>query len=119
MEMVTWQLRAMIDGRVPDCRHDGEAWGKEDAGDAGASLGFRGVLLYVKGDWDEFQKTFGMSSWASIYNPCPCCACPVDSLHVHFPGFLTEEGPPFEPRSSDAYEAACSKCEVEIDVDTE
>eukprot|EP00959_Pyramimonas_sp_CCMP1952_P210654 4408367-Pyramimonas_sp.AAC.1 len=65
MEVISWQLGSLVRGRVPTERHDGSAWRDGDEPRSGDDLGFRGVLLYVMGDWAKFQKTFGMASWAS------------------------------------------------------
>ncbi|CAK0789031.1 unnamed protein product [Prorocentrum cordatum] len=111
------KVSAMVRGRAPDAQCDGTCWAED--GRAGRGLGYRAVLLYIKGDWAEFQKTFGLSGWNSIFNPCPCCSAPLDSLHVTYPGFLSSEGLPFPDRDPESYSEACDRCEHTIRIDSQ
>eukprot|EP00959_Pyramimonas_sp_CCMP1952_P308721 6461164-Pyramimonas_sp.AAC.1 len=60
-----------------------------------------------------------MASWASLYNPCPCCVAPKDSLFAVYPGFMDSTGLPFDDRTHESYEEAVRRCEVHVRVDDE
>eukprot|EP00959_Pyramimonas_sp_CCMP1952_P173602 3627778-Pyramimonas_sp.AAC.1 len=63
MHVVEWMLKALVNGTSPPTKYDGSPWDR--VGQAGKDLGCRAVLLYAKGDWAEFQKSFGLSPWNS------------------------------------------------------
>eukprot|EP00959_Pyramimonas_sp_CCMP1952_P184413 3856203-Pyramimonas_sp.AAC.1 len=67
MDVVMWQIRALSRGLFPELQYNGAPWAK--AGQAGMDVGCRAVLTYIKGDWAEFQKTFGLSPWNNVYAP--------------------------------------------------
>eukprot|EP00959_Pyramimonas_sp_CCMP1952_P106029 2216875-Pyramimonas_sp.AAC.1 len=74
LSYISWIVDSLITGSVPAQKWNGKPWGpSEDRGtDQGVSeFGFRAMLLYVKGDWSEFAKTFGLGSWGKSLNPCP------------------------------------------------
>eukprot|EP00959_Pyramimonas_sp_CCMP1952_P198610 4154472-Pyramimonas_sp.AAC.1 len=117
MHVVWWQLNALVRGWAPDVQCDGTSWAV--AGVAGKEIGCRAVLMYVKGDWAEFSHSFGLSSWSSLYDPCPCCTSPLDSLNVCYPGFGCPEGMVFPPRAPQPYHDACDACERTVSIDSE
>ena len=54
-------MEAAAEGTVPLTRHDWKEWGGLDLermAAAGAALGFRCALIYIKGDWAEYAGTF-------------------------------------------------------------
>ena len=62
-----------MDGVYPSTRHNGKAF--DSASDAvratcaGDTLGWKAILLFVKGDWSEFALTLGLPTWASKAHP--------------------------------------------------
>eukprot|EP00959_Pyramimonas_sp_CCMP1952_P115672 2418396-Pyramimonas_sp.AAC.1 len=119
--VAAWMLEALVNGEVPARRHDMTPWDPfDDMNKPGDSLGgFRCMVLYYKGDWAEYQKSFGLSSWAKSYNPCPICDCPLDCMHVTGPGFITSDGMLYNDRAEEEYERACLSCEIRVVVDSE
>eukprot|EP00959_Pyramimonas_sp_CCMP1952_P270713 5659226-Pyramimonas_sp.AAC.1 len=119
--VAAWMLEALVNGTVPPCRHDGSPWDPfDELNIPGESLGgFRCMILHLKGDWAEYQKSFGLSSWAHAYNPCPICDCPKDCMHITGPGFITSDGMLYPDRDEDEYERACERCEIRINVNSE
>ena len=52
----------------PDARHDKKDWSPGDAireFAAGESLGFRGAIIRIRGDFMEYAKTLGLPTRAS------------------------------------------------------
>lgn len=115
--VVSWMLEAVIAGRAPLSRHDGTPWADPNIG--GKALNLKAVLCYVKGDWAEFQHSFGLAPWSSIYHACPCCTAPLDSFNLVYPGFLTRQGLPFMDRPNESYAQCCRTCERGISITTE
>ena len=73
---LAWSLGALAKGRMPSERHDGSAWRESDATRAltsGEPLGFRAVVVDIKGDWAEFAQRFGFPSWGAVLAPCMFC----------------------------------------------
>ena len=65
----------MWEGRYPQSRHDGLAWG-QDARREGLSntkLKVRCILLFVKADWSEIAHSFGFPTWSDGMRPCFFC----------------------------------------------
>eukprot|EP00959_Pyramimonas_sp_CCMP1952_P129139 2700431-Pyramimonas_sp.AAC.3 len=119
--VAAWMLEALVNGAVPPRRHDNNPWDPlDDLNVPGQSLGgFRCMVLYLKGDWAEYQKSFGLSSWAKNYNPCPICDCPKACMHITGPGFITSDGMLYRDRDEEAYEEACKSCEIHVTIDSE
>lgn len=77
LSAVSWMFEAMARGSRPARTHDDKEWN----GDATA-LSFSGVLLWVKGDWQEHSKSLGLMPWNTIFSPCPMCDTTQDTLHT-------------------------------------
>eukprot|EP00969_Alexandrium_andersonii_P182659 8071208-Alexandrium_andersonii.AAC.1 len=63
-------------GTHPEMRHDGTPFQGSDSerqACAGQPLGWRGALLFVKGDWAEFSHSLGFASWSHGTHPCLLC----------------------------------------------
>ena len=59
LELLGWSLQQMFVGTFPSSCHDGSAF--EEAYRqklSGTSLGYRGLLLEIKGDWEFFPMAF-------------------------------------------------------------
>lgn len=65
-------------GAHPTLRHDASRLTEKDvarAASAGEALGFRAAVLFVKGDWSEYQHTLGFPGCGDGKAPCPLCLC--------------------------------------------
>ena len=67
---IHWNIDSAASGKFPASRFDGTAF---DAASeafrvdrAGALLGGHLVLLFIKGDWAEFQVTLGPPTFSSL-----------------------------------------------------
>ena len=91
-------------GTYPATGWDGGQLDAERQRLAGTSLGIRGAVVDINGDWAEFAVRWGFPTWQSTFRPCLTCACNhdemLDPMHE-----MTEHG-------EEAYEDACSACEV-------
>jgi hypothetical protein len=77
MEVVVWSLQMLMLGVWPTRRHDGSAWAPSDpsAQLAGTSLGCRGLVVEIRGDWAWFKETLGLPGWQE---KAGCCwRCPI------------------------------------------
>ena len=108
-----WSLEAMARGVYPDHRHDFEPW--MDSCDsnrsslAGSPLGYKAVLLQIKGDWLEFSSSLGFMNWMSQRFPCIFCSSTKESLY-NFTGFSPGCSAHIFITSGD-YDHACQDCE--------
>ena len=65
---------------MPIYKSDGSKHLPQEGGLApGSKLGHKYMLLYVKADWAEHVKTFGLSSWGCLMHPCQYCHCTKDA----------------------------------------
>jgi len=79
-------LEALASGIYPDGRHDQKPWRASDIRRrawAGTKLGFRGVCMFIKGDWPELTTTMGLPSWADLLSPCFNCRCTKTHDDMH------------------------------------
>ena len=63
--MVRWSLESLREGVFPRVDSLGRPWGEANAGrsvSAGGSLGFKGMVLFIKSDLAEVASTF----WATF-----------------------------------------------------
>ena len=109
---------ALGEAKWPMQRHDGKKWGPQDrlrAEKAGSELSTRGVLVQLRGDWQEFCERLGLPTWASAMRPCFACSATRDKL-FDFASCTPISGPWHVNDHSD-YEVACSSCEHKVLVD--
>ena len=76
---MSWSLQSLSEGRRPQVKHDGTQWLDTDPlhsiiADEGEEFGFVANLLWLKGDWGEFQHSLGLPSTTAIHSPCPMCS---------------------------------------------
>eukprot|EP00959_Pyramimonas_sp_CCMP1952_P412089 8635183-Pyramimonas_sp.AAC.1 len=121
LSYIAWVIGALVQGKVPDTKWDGSDWA--DGEERGAmngqhDFGFRCMLLYVKGDWSEFAKTFGLGSRGKILNPCPICTTDKPNMHACY-DCMNTGGVMFTERTLLDYERACKKCEIDVRIDSE
>ena len=119
---LAWSFGIMLTGQHPLMRHDQLTWSEHDISfdrlrRAGQSLGYRAVVVLLKGDWSEFSVTLGFTSWASKIYPCMYCCCTVDSQYDY-----TKLNPLMEDQWQEVeqtqYDAACDSCEVWVTLRT-
>eukprot|EP00959_Pyramimonas_sp_CCMP1952_P389222 8155437-Pyramimonas_sp.AAC.1 len=118
---IAWVIDALVKGCVPDRKWDGTEWGDgEDRGeiDGTRDFGFRCMLLYLKGDWSEFAKTFGLGSWGRLMNPCPLCFTDKANMHEGY-GSMCTDCLLFQNKTALDYERSCQKCEKRVSIDSE
>ncbi|CAK0827746.1 unnamed protein product [Prorocentrum cordatum] len=114
LSMLKWSFLSMQNGRWPDARPDGSAWGPSDEGEAscaGTQFGWRAVLLFLKADWSENVGTMAFASWQSTDCPCPKCDCTRDTWD-NFLG-VSPMGAPWSTLTVDDYDAECRACEYD------
>ena len=112
MSMLSWSLAALGAGHHPARRHDNEAWKDADLARsfyAAEPLGFRGVCLFLKGDWSEFVNSLGFPGWADRAAPCLFCKSGLDTLY-ETRGF-TPTKTTAASKTLDDYLEACRLCE--------
>ena len=111
-----WALAALAAGRFPAHRHDYCKWSEQDrARSARAGERMRKcALLLIKGDWMEYCERLGFPTWRSNLRPCLLCAC--DPGRMYHWRQVSPLCLPFHCNSQDDYDAACSRCEIWVEV---
>lgn len=119
---LAWSFLAMLQGHHPAHRHDGGEWTR--IGDAlrrdqaDKPLGWRAVLLFIKGDWVEFSSCLGLPTWQDQLRPCLLCNAEPERMHVTTR--ISPDALPWRANRIGDHEAACKRCEVWVAVsDTE
>ena len=77
LEILVWSLRCFVEGRHPARRHDNQDWRSSDrkrAAQAGKSLGIRGVLTEIRGDWKCLKEVFRLPGWQERASCCWKCS---------------------------------------------
>jgi hypothetical protein len=119
-QFLTWSLSSLAQGVFPSARHDAAPWPETDAARqlvAGKPLGFRAVVVFVKGDWLEFSSTLGFMSWATAATPCMFCEATRDDMFDFRRFSALDSGWP--EISCEAYEQHCRAAEVWAIIDNE
>ena len=112
MNTIKWSLTALAAGTFPSVGPDGSPLSGWRAEVAGTSLGVRGALIHIKGDWMEFSSSLGLASWNAKIAPCPFCTVEKASLFVLSP--FNPISSPWTVAKQDEYEEACSKAEHKV-----
>jgi hypothetical protein len=99
-QFLRWSFVTMMAGRFPTAGHDGSPFQDTEfnrAERAGGDMGWRGAVVFVKGDWAEIANTLGFSPWNVVQYPCFLCESTRDGLFdyaglspVSFPHRLLE-----------------------------
>jgi hypothetical protein len=119
MTFLNWSFVQMARGLAPDKRHDGSRWKESESARAvvsGDSLGWRGVVLFIKCDMMEHVTSFGFPSWSTNQHPCPLCHCTTTDW-----GSTKDLSPvslPWRPKDFAEYERACAACEIVVDINS-
>ena len=115
MSMLAWSFEHMATGVYPASRHDGLEWTADDRlrqTDSGGNLGFRGMCLFVKGDWCEFVHTLAFPSWRDKRSPCLFCKATAAELYMSR-GF-GPMGTPRPRKTPQDYQRSCIQCETRL-----
>ena len=105
------ECRGLGTGQAPSRRHDGTAWKETDharSAIGGLTFGWRAAFIWLKGDWAEFNHTWGLPSWNDLENPCPLCTCTKLTMHC-LEGY-SPLGMPCPDKTNADYDAACRAC---------
>ena len=77
--VLKYSFDALAAGVFPSQRHTGESWLPTDSKRkwfSGKSIGVRGALCEIRGDWQMYSSMFRLGSWSSA-NHC-CWKCTAD-----------------------------------------
>ena len=74
------------------------------------------AAIYIKGDWSEFNGTFGFPAWNDNMRPCFRCPADLDSLYKFRPISALCCGTFIENRVNDYFDA-CDTCEHHCVID--
>ena len=109
-----WSFESMATSFFPAGKHDGTPWEPDTdrKSKAGTPLGFRAMLLQIKGDWLEYCLTAGFPLWSSVQSPCLFCFAPKSGLKT-FTGFSPFQSV-FPLATPDTYDAECCKAEIRV-----
>ena len=113
-----WALEVLKAGRHPEARHDGQPFSDQEPSrqrKAGKSLGFRAAVLQLRADWAEISHTFQVPQWSSGQEPCFLCKATRETVYSQL-SECTHRGLPWATKSWDSYEAACRKCETDVEL---
>lgn len=78
---IAWMFSMLQSGRSSLTKHDGRPWAPEETRGAVRTYTHRYILLWVKGDWDEQQKSLGLASCRSWINQCFLCTATQGEMH--------------------------------------
>ena len=69
----------------------------------------------IKADWHEFVSRFGLAAPNTVYNPCPTCFTPRESL-FDWSSWTPWCGSNFPLKTAADYERSCRRCEIVRDL---
>ena len=111
-DMLDWSFTALAEGVHPRRRHDGTASDSSWVDLPGAPMGFKAVVVIIKGDWAEFCGSLGFPTWGSADHPCFKCVCTRDTIYVT--RGLSALATPLAAKTMDTYLGACAGAEIVI-----
>ena len=115
---IRWSVECLARGVYPSRRHTGHPFEANDsmrAALAGAQMGLKAIVLWVKGDWAEYATTFGFAGWRDALRPCFLCNAFGTGLQESI-GIGLESSPWLRNEQGD-YNQACSRCEILVTLD--
>jgi hypothetical protein len=118
LQYIHWCIAALAAGVFPQRRHDGSEFGVADeahAALAGLAMVKKCALLHLQGDWAEFCERFGFPTWQSFLRPCLFCNAFPDNLMENLAA-VSPVGLPWCVNSVEDYNAACTKCEIWVNL---
>ena len=118
---LAWSVQALSEGVYPSRRHDHLEFDSDDdaarAALSGTDIGMRFCLLYIKGDWSEFSKTFALPNWQDSLRPCiDCNTAPADMPR---PEGSTIDALVWQDNSEASYFEACDRAEIVVTITRE
>ena len=74
-EILAWDMRSLLAGVRPECRHDGSAWGNKDLkrSKLHGERGWKACLVQVRSDWDWLTKCYHFPGHGSKDGLCWTC----------------------------------------------
>lgn len=112
------QLFAMQSRKIPGMMPDGQLTSTFSKKYLPHTELTESCLLYVKGDWAEFQHTLSLAGPSSKWSPCPLCQSTQDELFDHVDSIASDEGPGWLLKDHDHYEMSCRRCEINVALNT-
>ena len=116
-----WSFDCMGKKIWPESRHDRADWrwpqDEKRIHRAGTPLQHRGILLRLKGDWEEFCSRLGFPTWQSGSRPCFCCVAFGQSM-FDVEGVSLASLTWRKTRDED-YSTACTRCEHWVQLEHE
>ena len=103
----------------PAQRHDGQPWKAQDRARqarVGHPLRMRGVIIYFKGDWAEYNTTMGFPSWQDALRPCFECNAFQPTMYQFSRVTLFDQ--PWRENAQGDYEATRARCELHVRIGT-
>ena len=81
LDLFGWSLKQMLLGVFPSNRHDGSPLQEASRQrNAGKPLGFKGLLVEVKGDWEFYGNVLHLPRWDNIEGICFLCRATKEHL---------------------------------------
>jgi hypothetical protein len=120
LNYIKWSFEALADGKHPASDSLGRPWDpikdavKHSLG--GKDMGMKACVLYVKGDWSEFNKTMAFPNFNHGMFPCIWCHTSADDMKTIADLSLPIRGEPYAPTIPVQYEEACMRCEIMVNV---
>ena len=114
-DWLAWSFKAITDRSYPAQRHDGKPWTPQDTmrqSRAGQPLRLRGAMVYIKGDWAEYNTTMGFPSWQDALRPCFECNAFQQNMYQF--SRVSSVDQPWRNNVDGDYEAACTRCEIRV-----
>jgi hypothetical protein len=118
-QYIAWLIQILLSGVYPSAGPNGKPLEGIQRDFAGQSLGFRAATVCVKGDWAEYAHTFGLPQWSSHQHPCFACFCTGGSDgNMAVTAGISSQSTPWVKKTFADYNAACSRCEHRVHVQT-
>eukprot|EP00969_Alexandrium_andersonii_P171355 7575174-Alexandrium_andersonii.AAC.1 len=106
-----WSLTCLINGEMPEHRHDLQPWSKNDrlqrSGFAKQQFGFRAFVYHLRGDWSEFAHSMGFVPWNAVRDPCFLCNTSADLMQQQLQDCNAVDCP-YDPRTNATFDSDCT-----------
>jgi hypothetical protein len=118
-QFIAWLINVLLSGVYPSSGPNGTPLTGVQASFANQPLGYKAATLCVKGDWAEFTHTLGLPQWSSHQHPCFACFCTGgDGGNMALTAGISLLLTPWVEKTFADYDAACSRCEHRVQVQT-
>jgi len=73
--VLAWDMRSLLAGKRPECRHDGSPWGNKDQKRSRlhGDRSFKACLVQVRSDWEWLTKCYHFPGHGSKIGLCWTC----------------------------------------------